>query len=95
MTARVFHIRSSFFIRFGLFVRLIPDGQIRSQNFVLIIFPRKFGPISARGIVYILIFYWDFSNNFDHKSGRYFWLFSTSVMIEPGKEPSKIYEQKK
>ena len=56
MTARVFHIRSSFFIRFGLFVRLIPDGQIRSQNFVLIIFPRKFGPISGRCIVYILIF---------------------------------------
>ena len=35
--------------------RVLPNGPIRSQNFVLIIFPRKFGPISARCIVYILI----------------------------------------
>ena len=36
--------------------RVLPNGPIRSQNFVLIIFPRKFGPISAQSFVYILIF---------------------------------------
>ena len=36
--------------------RVLPNGPIRSQNFVLIIFPRKFGLISAQSFVYILIF---------------------------------------
>ena len=36
--------------------RVLPNGPIRSQSFVLNIFPRKFGPISAPCIVYILAF---------------------------------------
>ena len=77
--------------------RVFPNGPIRSQNFVLIIFPRKFGPIRARCIVYILMFTEILAVILIIKAVDIFGYFqvSTTVMIEPGKEPSKIYEQKK